>query len=149
MSTEKKSKTIEELDEEYDDKLEKLRDELHDAFSINNKNLDGEVMKTISKLHYYNGLLAEEKLVLNRIIRKKNEIYGKLYEKFRFNSDVKLDKGEVQYWIDRDPLWQKIQSYYESHKELCDLIERSIKALQTKSFAIKNLIDIKRIELGM
>jgi hypothetical protein len=147
--SEKKSKSIEDLDQEYDDKFEKLRDEMNDAFTINQKNLDGEVMKTISKLHYYNGLLAEERLVLKRIIRKKNEIYGKLYEKFRFNHDMKLDKGEVQHWIERDPIWQKVESYYESHKELCDFIERSIKSLQTKSFAIKNLIDIKRIELGM
>ena len=146
MST---KKTLDELDDDYDVKLTKIREDLDDSFQINSKDLNGEVMKTISKLHYYTGMLAEEKLVLKRINRKKNEIYGKLYEKYRFNYDMKLDKGEVEHWINREPMWQKIETYYESHKELCDFIERTIKSFQTKSFAVKNLIDIKRIELGM
>lgn len=142
-------KSLDELDEEYDEKLNKIREDLDASFQINQKDLNGEVMKTISKLHYYTSLLSEEKLVLKRISRKKNEIYGKLYEKYRFNYDMKLDKGEIEHWINREPMWQKVSTYYESHKELCDFIERTIKSFQNKSFAIKHMIDIKRIELGM
>ena len=148
-SSPKSKKSLDDIDDEYEEKLNKIREDLDDSFQINQRNLDTEVMKTISKLHYYNSILSEEKLQLKKIIRKKNEIYGKLYEKYRFNYDMKLDKGEISHWIERNPLWQKINNYYESHKELCDFIERTLKSFQNKSFAIKNLIDLKRIELGM
>jgi hypothetical protein len=101
-------------------------------------------------MHFYNSRLSEEKMMLAKIKRKMDEIHGEVFEKYRFNNSFKVTtKGEVEEWINRDIRWQKISTRYENQKIMVDHYARVVESLREKGYMVKNLIDLKKIELGI
>ena len=150
MSEDDKKKELDELDDRYNKKFEAITKEIEVFFNVNQFELAEESIKHISKMHYYNSKLSEEKLLLFKIKRKMDEIHGVLYEKYRFNNSFKVTtKGEVDEWINRDIRWQKISTRYENQKIMVDHYSRVVDSIRDKGYMIKNLIDLKKIELGI
>lgn len=147
---EDKKKILDELDERYNAKFSEIKEEIETIFVVDQNALADETVRHISKLHFYNSRLSEEKVMLFKIKRKMDEIHGELYEKYRFNNSFKVTtKGEVDEWINRDVRWQKINTRYENQKILVDHYSRVVDAIREKGYMIKNLIDLKKIELGL
>jgi hypothetical protein len=147
---EDKKKILDELDERYNAKFTEIKEEIETIFVVDQNALADETVRHISKLHFYNSRLSEEKVMLFKIKRKMDEIHGELYEKYRFNNSFKVTtKGEVDEWINRDVRWQKINTRYENQKILVDHYSRVVDAIREKGYMIKNLIDLKKIELGL
>lgn len=147
---EDKKKILDDLDERYNAKFSEIKEEIETIFVVDQNALADETVRHISKLHFYNSRLSEEKVMLFKIKRKMDEIHGELYEKYRFNNSFKVTtKGEVDEWINRDVRWQKINTRYENQKILVDHYSRVVDAIREKGYMIKNLIDLKKIELGL
>jgi hypothetical protein len=141
---------LDELDALYEKKYSDIKKDIDELFKIDEYEIGGESIKHISKMHFYNSRLTEEKMMLFKIKRKLDEIHGEMYEKYRFNNSFKLStKGEVEEWINRDPKWQRILSRYEYQSIIVDHYKRIVDSLRDKGFMIKNLIDLKKIELGL
>jgi len=138
--------------DEIDDKILKTIAEISEqckkAHNIDKDNLDSEIIATISDMHRYNTMLAENRASLSKLQRKKETIHGDLYEKYSRNSPVRLEtKYEVEEWINRNPKWQKITAYFNNQKILVEYLQDIVKTLNTKTFALKYIIENKKIEL--
>jgi DNA-binding FadR family transcriptional regulator len=145
-----KKSILDTLDARYNEKYQEIKKEIESMFTINQFELADESVKHISKMHFYNSRLSEEKLMLIKIKRKMEEIHGELFEKYRFNNSFKITtKGEVEEWINRDIKWQNINTRYENQKVMVDHYQRVVEAIKDKGYMIKNLIDLKKIELGL
>ena len=150
MTQEQKKAKLDEIDARYNEKYDAIKKEIDEMFIVNQFELAEETVKHISKMHFYNSKLSEEKVMLMKIKRKMDEVHGELYEKYRFNSNFKLTtKGEVEEWINRDIKWQNINTRYETQKIMVDHYDRVVASIREKGYMIKNLIDLKKIELGI
>jgi hypothetical protein len=149
-TNEEKKAILDELDNRYNEKYQEIKKEIDEMFKINQFELAEESVKHVSKMHFYNSRLSEEKMMLFKIKRKMDEIHGELFEKYRFNNSFKITtKGEVEEWINRDIKWQNINTRYENQKIMVDHYQRVVEAIKDKGYMIKNLIDLKKIELGL
>lgn len=143
-------KELDEIDERYEEKYREIKKEIAEMFVVNEHELGAEAIRHISKMHHYNSRLSEEKIMLFKIKRKLDEVHGELFEKYRFNNHFKVTtKGEVEEWINRDTRWQKINTRYEYQKIIVDGYARVVESIREKGYMIKNLIDLKKIELGI
>lgn len=148
-----KKKTAEERLEERDEKalerIGEIKELLKKPFKINPQEIDKEIIHTISEMHRYNTEIAEARINLTAIKRKRNKIYGDLYEKYKFNCDYKLDnKHEIETWINRSPKYQLILSYYEHQVSYIKYLEAIVQGLKDKRWAIRDIIENLKIELG-
>jgi hypothetical protein len=150
LTQDQKKMKLDDIDTRYNEKYEAIKKEIDEMFIVNQFELAAETVKHISKMHFYNSKLSEEKVMLMKIKRKMDEVHGELYEKYRFNSNFKLTtKGEVEEWINRDIKWQNINTRYETQKIMVDHYDRVVGSIREKGYMIKNLIDLKKIELGI
>lgn len=141
---------LDELDASYNAKYEKIKTEIDQIFNVDEYELGTESIKHISKMHFYNSRLTEEKMLLFKIKRSMDRVHGEMYEKYRFNNSFKIStKGEVEEWINRDPKWQKVITRYEYQTIIVDHYKRIVDAIRDKGYMIKNLIDLKKIEFGL
>lgn len=148
-----KKMTAEEKLEQKDDKslerIAELKEVLKKPFKINPHEIDKEIIHTISEMHRYNTEIAEARINLTAIKRKKNKVYGELYEKYKFNYNYKLDnKHEIETWIERNPKYQLILTYYEHQITYIKYIEAVVQGLKDKRWAIRDIIENLKIELG-
>lgn len=140
----------EELDEKFDEKLNKLKQETEDSFKIDETDLSGELTKAIYKIHVYLTKLMEERILLNRISRKRDDVHGEVYGRLKKGEQIRFDsKGEVEEWINRNPKWIKINTWYENQKVICDLYSGILDGLKQKQWALRNKTDLKKLELGV
>jgi hypothetical protein len=150
LTAEQKKAKLDDIDARYNEKYEAIKKEIDEMFVVNQFELAEETVKHISKMHFYNSKLSEEKVMLMKIKRKMDEVHGELYEKYRFNNSFKVTtKGEVEEWINRDIKWQNINTRYETQKIMVDHYSRVVDSIREKGYMIKNLIDLKKIELGI
>lgn len=146
--------SVEDICKEVDDKYKKRLDDIvkaeEPAFIINENDLSGEINKTIYKLHTYMTKLAEERMLLSKIERKMKDIHGEIYGNLRKGGQMRFDsKPEVEEWVNRNPKWLKIHSYYEYQSAVCDLYASFVKGMETKQWALKTKADLKKVELGV
>lgn len=140
---------MDEIDDRILQQIKELSDSCKTSHEINKNELDLEIVRTISDMHRYNTMLAENRANLAKLARQKDVIHGDLYEKYSRNFQVKLDtKYEIEEWLNRNPKWQKISAYYNNQKILVDYLQDIVKVLHTKTYAIKYIIENKKIELS-
>ena len=149
-----RASTIDEIcktiDEQFDEKIKKLKEEAESAFKIDENDLSGELTKNIYKLHTFLTKLTEEKLLLNKISRKRDDVHGEVYGQLKKGEQIRFDsKGEVEEWINRNPKWIKINTYYENQKIICEYYQGILDNLKQKQWAVRNKTDLKKIELGI
>jgi hypothetical protein len=138
------------IDERFDAKMKEIKEESESAFTINENDLSGELSKCIYKMHTYMTKLMEERILLNRMSRKKDDVHGEIYGQLKKGEQIRFDsKSEVEEWINRNPKWLKISTYYENQKSICDFYEKLIDGLKQKQWSIRNKTDLKKIELGV
>jgi hypothetical protein len=148
LFTEEERKILEALDDEYEAKFQKIKSEVSVMFDVNQNELSDEVVKQVSKMHYYSSILSEERQTLYKIKRKAEEVHGEVYDKYRYE-DTKRTKSEIDEWINRDVDWQYISTKYENQKIIVEYYARVVDNIRDKGFMIKNLIELKKIDLGM
>ncbi len=139
-----------DIDEKYDLKIKTLKEESENSFSIDENDLSGELSKCIYKMHTYMTKLMEERMIMNKISRKKDDVHGEVFGQLKKGEQIRFDtKGEVEEWVNRNPKWLKICTYYDNQKVICDFYQGLIEGLKQKQWAIRNKTDLKKIELGV
>ena len=79
----------------------------------------------------------------------KNEKYGKLYEKYKFNHTQTLDtKGEIEAWINSDPVYVKLLKELAEQEVVCKYLEGVVDKMSKLSFDLKNFIEYKKFLSG-
>jgi hypothetical protein len=140
----------EEIEEKYENKIKEIKAEIEEMKPIDDSRLSEELTRVISRFQTYITRKEEEKMTLARIEKKKDDIHGELYGKYKKNSQVRFDsKGEVDEWINRDPKWLKIITHYENQKIICQYYQGIIDFLIQKQWCIKYKIDIVKNNLGL
>lgn len=139
-----------DIDDKFEDKIDQLKTETEAAFKINESDISGELTRCIYKIHTYLTKLTEERILLNKISRKRDDIHGEIYGQLKKGEQIRFDsKGEVEEWINRNPKWIKISTYYENQKVICDYYDGLLDGLKQKQWALRNKTDLKKIELGI
>jgi hypothetical protein len=139
-----------DIEEKYEKRIEELKNETELAFKVDENDLSGELTRCIYKLHTYMTKYMEEKMLLNKMSRKKDDIHGEVYGSLKKGGQMKFDsKAEIDEWINRNPKWIKICTYYDSQKVVCEFYQGLLDALKQKQWAIRNKTDLKKIELGV
>ena len=131
-------------------KIKEIKAEIEEMKPIDDSRLSEELTRVISRFQTYITRKEEEKMTLARIEKKKDDIHGELYGKYKKNYQVRFDsKGEVDEWINRDPKWLKIITHYENQKIICQYYQGIIDFLIQKQWCIKYKIDIVKNNLGL
>jgi hypothetical protein len=136
------------------DKFAKRVDDYNKRFfqygEIDQHDLTKEIIRNNSGLHTCMTVLMEERMTLNKIIDKKQLIYSQRYEHYKFNYNMKLDsKYDIDTWVNKDDQYRKINVYYMYQSSLCEHLDVILKSLDKRAWAVKNLTELKKIEVGM
>ena len=138
--------------------LEQLQELADKDLKINDTELDLESLKTPQLHNKYLKHLTKFKLLLTRaqddftrIKREKWEYYtGKadpaVYTLKPFN--LKILKADVPQYIDADPEVQKLNQKVKYLETVTDFLDRTLRQISNRTFAIKNAIDWKRFTSG-
>jgi hypothetical protein len=140
---------LENMESVYETKIEEIKKELEDVFTIDEFNLVEENMKTVSRLHLWLSRLVVEKRKLLKIKRKRDDIYSKLYEDFRTGKRgvVSLTEKGIDARINLDGTYKRYNAICEEQENVVYYIDQLCWALkQSKMNALKNILDSKRIE---
>lgn len=142
---------LQKISDKYDERIEKIHEELEDIFTIDQFRLVDENMKTVSKLHYWISKLAIERRILIKMKRRRDCLYSQLYEDIREGKNGKghitLNKDGIEAYITKDSQFQRWDSMYQEQVNMVDYIDQICWALkQTKMQALKNIQESKRVE---
>jgi len=142
---------LQKISDKYDERIDKIHEELEDIFTIDQYRLVDENMKTVSKLHYWISKLAIERRILIKMKRQRDCLYSKLYEDYREGKNGKghitLNKDGIEAYITKDSQFQRWDSMYQEQANMVDYIDQICWALkQTKMQALKNIAESKRVE---
>jgi hypothetical protein len=139
-----------DIDDKFQEKIDELKADTETAFKINETDISGELTKCISKMHTYLTRLTEERILLNKIKRKRDDIHGEIYGQLKKGEQIRFDsKSEVEEWINRNPKWIKITSYYNNQIVICEFYEGLLSGMKDKQWILKNKTELKKIELGI
>lgn len=88
--------------------------------------------------------LYEETRVLDYGKQTHSCLYKSLYHKFRFGdselSNLKVDKKELDTYIDAEPSMKECKIKLRNQEEKCKFIQSVIDALKNQSFVINNMV---------
>lgn len=144
---EKLSKITETMKESF----EKLNQEVSTELPIKQDNLAGETDKNISVYHRYLTRFANEKQQLQRYRTQQSLIEGELNDYYRFNWDksTKLTETAISKYVSAHPVFIGVNTLVKDQESIVNYIEGVVGGFRDRGFAIKNLIELRKIELGM
>jgi len=149
--------------------LSKIQDlwEKDSALDISdNINSVSQASADTPKLHAkYFKILSEERLEARRLelkMKERSALLWKFYAGMPMDEDeldfLRLDpinkekrvlKDQIRYYIDADKPMLKLQTMLEYQNEKVSFLEEIIKQLNNRSFQLKNVIEWKRLIIGM
>jgi hypothetical protein len=136
------------FEEVFTSKFDALRQEAKESLTIDQSKIEGEMIRYISNLHMFNSRLAEERLVLSKIDRKKAEVHAELFHKIRYSNNVKVSsQWEIDEWIEKEDKWKKICNMFSHRKILIDFLEQTVKNLNTATYILRAIVENKKIEM--
>jgi hypothetical protein len=76
-------------------------------------------------------------------------LYGKLYDKYKFDYEKKLDgKAEIEAYIYSDPIYVKKQYEYNVQEKQVKYLEGIVDSVSKISFSVKNYVEFKKFLAG-
>lgn len=130
----------------------KLQEQIQEDFkSIDHTNLVGEANKNIQLYSKYSLLLFQKKNIYVKIERKKDQLEADLfcYYKFDYDKSTKMTDGLTDKMIKGFPLYATLLELIKTYKNYLELLERTLEICKDRGYAIKNIIEWKKIEFGM
>ena len=130
-------------------KLDKLKEQVKKDLYISNSHTEifNEILNHSNKYHRYLSLLISEKNTLKKINILNSILYGKLYERYRFDNKIKLKYGnEVKTFIMRDPEYVKLRRKFEQQELLVEYISGVLEIFKNRGFIMRNLVDMLKME---
>ena len=122
-----------------------------DLTPIDKTELVTETNRNISLLHKYITRYAEEKMQLLNYEKKMDSVKAELFHFFRFDWDrsTKLTESAISKYVEGHECYVALNSLIELQKILNKYIEDVIETLRNRNFSIKNIIDVKKMELNI
>lgn len=144
------------IDKEYD----QLKETISDDLDIDDMSLDSESLKTPRLYSKYLFTYTES---LNKL-RKIQDIQSKvklerwryyvgkqstLYYKEHGQVHDKILKSDVDMYMNADDYVISITAIFDKQKRLCDLLEKTLKEINQRSYHIKSVIEWRKFESGV
>lgn len=146
------SKKIKQVSESISKKFDEFQKQVElDLTPIDKSELALETNRNISLLHKYLTRYAEEKMQLLNYEKKMDSIKAELFHFFRFDWDrsTKLTESAIAKYVEGHECYIELNSLIQLQKILNNYIEGVIDTLRNRNFAIKNIIDVKKMELNI
>jgi hypothetical protein len=148
----------------YVEKMGELSKKLHAKFAdhrqfienllnpIERSNIIGESNKNIDFYHKINTRLAEERIKLHEYKDKSTEIESQIYDYFKNHSDISSQlKSEtaITHYVEGHPCHRAINNIVVIQQTLVQYLETALNSVRDRGYAIKNIIEAIKIELGI
>lgn len=138
--------------------LEELQDLVDKDLKINDTELDLESLKTPQLHNKYLKFLNNYKLLLSRAESDYNTMKREKWEYYTGKSsaeiyalkpfDLRILKTDVDKYLDSDEELQKLKQKLDYLNTTVDFLDRTLRQIANRGFAIKNAIDWRRFTSG-
>jgi len=136
-------------EDEKQNMIEKLQKKVSIDLKIDKEDLKNETEKNGIKYHYYLALYITEKKNLSKLNKLKRQLNQKLYHKYKFNNEYKLKTGpEMGTYIAGDSQMAQLSEMINNNEGYIEYLEKVLELFKMRSFAIKNIIDLVKLESG-
>lgn len=118
---------------------------------INRTELIAETNRNISAHHTFCTILSEQRMKLSQYENKLSAIEGDLFNYYRFDWDrsTKLSETAISKYVYAHDCYLVINNLIDEQKITINYISDVIDVLKNRNFAIKNIIDVKKMELNL
>lgn len=127
---------------------DKYKTELTEELDLSDFNMKDVQMKLPGIKHKWVARLIDQKIELNKLKKLKAEAIETVSQKLRKENVVILSDAALSKQSEKHELVRKIIDKIEETEILIEYLERVEKVCSSTSYDIKNLIDIKRMELS-
>lgn len=149
---ETQSKKLDEFLERQNEKFTKAKDMIsNDCKPIDEMELVKESNDAIQKYAKYSMVLMDEQRQLTIYNTKltEREMYLIDYYKFNYDKSTKMTDSMCKKYAEAHPLYAKLNELVENHKNYIAFLIHTLEYFKTKNFTIKNMIELRKIDLGM
>lgn len=145
---EKMQKNTKDLEESFAHLKTEIAADLRD---IDKAELVPEQNRNIHCLHKYMTRLSEEQYTYKKIKAAASKIEAELMDYYRFNWDksTKLTESAVTKYALNHRCYIAINDYMKLSETINNHLENIISIFKDRNYAIKNIIEIRKIELGL
>ena len=127
---------------------DKYKTELTEELDLSDFNMKDVQMKLPGIKHKWVARLIDQKIELNKLKKLKAEAIETVSQKLRKENVVILSDAALSKQSEKHELVRKILDKIEETEILIEYLERVEKVCSSTSYDIKNLIDIKKMELS-
>lgn len=127
--------TVEELNE--------LKKEIKDDFLITEQNALNKSLEVPNLYQKYLSYFLRESRVLKKQKVNLDKLYGEKFRHYREDYARDLNKGEIEYYINSDEEYHKLNLEYQLQESICAYLESVALKVKNLSFDIKNFIDLR------
>ena len=117
-----------------------LLDGIKDDLEITPENVQDKLYKIPSLHSKYLGLYFNTKNKLNKKEKELAILFKTKYNMFKEGDEI-LDKKEILFHVMADEEYANLNCEVQSITDLVDVLDRTVKKVNTLSFDVKNLID--------
>jgi hypothetical protein len=126
----------------------KYAEELTEELEIDDFNMY-EVQKKMPCIkHKWVARLIDHKIELDKLKKLRNKAIDTLVEKLRKENPVTLSDTTLKQQAQKNEIVEKIDDKISEHEILIDYLTKIEKVCSSTSYDIKNLVDIKKLELN-
>jgi len=120
----------------------KIKHDIESMISFDNLNIQEELQKNPYYIMKYKELCIREQNLLDEIQSKYDELVGKRYHFYRFESDENLTKTEIEkYYLPKDEKILKMKKIIRKQKIKVDFFDACYKAFEKRQWAMKTFSD--------
>ena len=124
--------------------LRKLKEkhDIESMISFDNLNIQEELQRNPYYIIKYKELYIKEQNLLDEIQSKYDELVGKRYHFYRFESDENLTKAEIEkYYLPKDEKIIKMKKIIRKQKIKVDFFDACYKAFEKRQWSMKTFSD--------
>ena len=123
-----------------------FKDQVAEELRITNISLNNN--DNLGIQHRYHSLYVTLKKQLIDYQEQMDTIYGKLYEKYKFKSDLALTtKTDVEIFIKRNTIYQKYNKLIQLKKLEIERVLATVELFKSRGYSLKNAIEILKMEI--
>ena len=133
-----------------DEEFEKLQKRVTRDLTLTKDNVMAKSIELPKLYTLYNRLYNRELNVLRNIGNQKHRLYKKLYHKYKFEGDFRLDtKNEIEVYVLGDDDYSDLRIAYDTQSIIVDFLEKTLKSIQRTSFNIRDYIELQKFKKGI
>ena len=143
---------IDEMTKEAELKFAELQKEAEtDSGEIDPTDLVTEQNYSISIMQKWITKMAEEKTTLKKINKRIYEMDAELYDYYKHNWDksTNITDKAIEKYSKGHPCLLAVTTYAKTVEDIVEYTRSVIEVHKSRQFAIKNIIELKKMELGI